>query len=147
MISTSLDGTFTLSDQMGSLFPLMWLSSQPTWWFGTQGVTTLEFTCVEPTSRRPENLSPLLLSCTYLVRDKLRDRNPLLSVNIKCNFSLCVTIFEKDHSSRNVGINDIVLSFYWLYVYSIDYASIEWHSLPSEDVLFVLENNFIFRQS
>lgn len=106
-----LDGTFTLSDQMGSPFPLMWLSSQPTWWFGTRGVTTLEFTCVEPTSRRPENLSPLLLSCTCLVGDKLCNRNPLLSVNIKCNYFLCVTIFEKDHSSRNEGIYNIVLIF------------------------------------
>lgn len=67
MIFTSLNASSTLSDQMGSPFPLMWLSSQQTWWLGTRGATTPAFTCAEPTSRRPENLLLLLLSFMCLV--------------------------------------------------------------------------------
>lgn len=67
-ISTSLNACLALSDQTGSPFPLMWLSSRPTWWLGTRGVTTLAFTCAEPTSRRPENLLPRPPSFMCLVQ-------------------------------------------------------------------------------
>lgn len=53
--------------QMESQFPLMWLSSQRTWWLGTQGLTMPVCTSAGPTSPKPENLSLLLLSCMCLV--------------------------------------------------------------------------------
>lgn len=65
--STTFNARLALSDQTGSPFPLMWLSSRQTWWLGTRGVTTLAFMCAEPTSRRPENLLPPPLSFTCLV--------------------------------------------------------------------------------
>lgn len=50
-------------DQMESPFPLMWSSSQQTWWLGTQGVTMPASMSAGPTSPRPESLSLLLLNC------------------------------------------------------------------------------------
>lgn len=62
---SSVDFSF---HQMENPFPLMWWSSQQTWWLGTQGVTMLASTSAEPTNPRPESLSLLLLSCMCLVR-------------------------------------------------------------------------------
>lgn len=59
---------FVLSSvQMGSQFPLMWLSSRRTWWLGTQGAIMLASMSAGPTSPRPESLSSRLLSFTFLV--------------------------------------------------------------------------------
>lgn len=66
-IFTSFSACLALSDQTASPFPLMWLSSRQTSWLGTRGVTTLAFTCAEPTSRRPENLLRRPPSFTCLV--------------------------------------------------------------------------------
>lgn len=55
-------------DQMVSLFPRMWSSSQQTWWLGTQGVTMLESMSAGPTNPKPESLSLLLRSCMCPVR-------------------------------------------------------------------------------
>lgn len=59
--------SFSVFVQMGSQCPLMWLSSQRTWWLGTQGAIMLACMSAGPTSRRPESLSSRLLSFTFLV--------------------------------------------------------------------------------
>lgn len=53
--------------QMGGQFPLTWLSSQPTWWLGTQGAIMLACMSAGPTSPRPESLSSRPPSFTFLV--------------------------------------------------------------------------------
>lgn len=92
-----------LFDQMGSQFPLMWSSWQPTWWLGTRGVTMLASTSAVPTSPRPGSSSSPLLSCVFQVGSEeivswhLQYERFLQAASLR----LCCQLHLRSHSNWN----------------------------------------------
>lgn len=115
-------------DQMERPFPLMWSSSQQTWWLGTQGVTMLASTSAGSTSPGPESLSLLLLSCMclvgvmYIMTDYAFLRAVLLRLVPVTSFPLNHQVIEGLVVMSKAELFNWVLKVITIFAHTLDYT-------------------------